>query len=363
MDEITHKWELLNNLSDRYALDAVLLQRVSSVAWATAGAAAYVNIASNLAECTLLVTRDERYLITNNIEAPRLEQEEQLRAQSWNFQVAPWYEKEALLGAMVQGRKLGADTPFPGALDLSSQMAQLRANLLPTEGERFRILSQLSAQAMEATARSIRPGQTEYEIAGLLAQEAESRGVQATVNLIATDERIFHFRHPLPTKKKLDRYAMLILCGRRFGLVCSLTRLVHFGKIPDEISKKAVALAQIDATMITATRPGQTLGDVFATAQSAYEKVGFADEWKLHHQGGPAGYEPRETIATPISKELISEGQVYAWNPSITGTKSEDSVLIKREGFEVLTHIPGWPSLKVEIDGQTIERPDILVIG
>jgi Xaa-Pro aminopeptidase len=186
--------------------------------------------------------------------------------------------------------------------------------------------------------------------------------VQATVNLVATDERIFHFRHPLPSSKKLERYAMLILCGRRFGLICSLTRLMHFGALPVEVRKKSRAVAQVDAAMITATQPGRSLGEVFNVAQSAYAQVGYAEEWKLHHQGGPAGYEPREMIATPGSRVKIIEGQVFAWNPSITGTKSEDSILVNEGSYEVLTSIPGWPMQEVEINGQTVERPTILVV-
>jgi Xaa-Pro aminopeptidase len=362
MDEISHKLQILRDLADRKGLDAILLQRVSSVAWATAGATAYVNIASSFAECALLITRDERFLITNNIEAPRLEQEQLLKEQGWDFQVVPWYEQGALLQNMVRGRKLGSDAFYPGAVDLSGELAQLRATLLPQEGQRFRILGQLTAQAMHAAARSVHPGQTEYEIAGLLAHEAEMRGVQATVNLVATDERIFHFRHPLPSSKKLARYAMLILCGRRFGLICSLTRLVHFGELPVEVRIKSRAVAQVDAAMLTATQPGRSLGEVFRVAQRTYAQVGYGEEWKLHHQGGPAGYEPREVIATPGSSVKIMEGQVFAWNPSITGTKSEDSILINQAGFEVLTSIPGWPMQEVEINGQTVERPAILVV-
>jgi Xaa-Pro aminopeptidase len=362
MDEISYKVDLLRNLVDRNGLEAVLLQRVSSVAWATAGATAYVNIASSMAECALLVTREERFLITNNIEAPRLEQEQLLKEQGWEFQVAPWYEQGAVLQNMVRSRKIGSDACYPGTLDLSGELAQLRANLLPQEGQRFRILGQLTAQAMHAAASSVHPGQTEYEIAGLLAHEAEMRGVQATVNLVATDERIFRFRHPLPSSKKLERYAMLILCGRRFGLICSLTRLMHFGALPGEVRKKSRAVAQVDAAMITATQPGRSLGEVFNVAQSAYAQVGYAEEWKLHHQGGPAGYEPREMIATPGSRVKIMGGQVFAWNPSITGTKSEDSILVNEGSYEVLTSIPGWPMQEVEINGQTVERPTILVV-
>jgi len=363
MNEISLKLNYLRDLASSHALDGILLQRVSSLAWATGGASAFVNIARSDAEASLLVTRDQQYLITNNIEATRLEKEERLTSQPWSFQISPWYEMEHSIQRLAQGLKLGADGEYPGGMNLSKEIARLRANLNVEEGQRFLALGQLCAQAMEATAQAVHPGQTEYEIAGLLAGETERRGMQCIVNLIAVDERIYNFRHPLPTDKKLNRYIMLILCGRRWGLVCSLTRLIHFGELPAELRHKADAVARVDATMIAATRPGRTLGQVFGRAQEAYAAAGYADEWKLHHQGGPAGYEPREFIATPGSNELITAGQVYAWNPSITGCKSEDSILINQDGFEVLTAIPGWPTLKVEVADQIIERPDILTVN
>jgi antitoxin VapB len=138
---------------------------------------------------------------------------------------------------------------------------------------------------------------------------------------------------------------------------------VYFGKLPDEIRHKAEAVARVDAALIASTRPGCTLGQIFTSAQDAYAAVGYADEWQLHHQGGPAGYEPREYLATPGSKRRVVAGQVYAWNPSITGYKSEDSVLIGEERFEVLSAIPGWPTVKVEVAGQIIERPNILIVS
>jgi antitoxin VapB len=183
------------------------------------------------------------------------------------------------------------------------------------------------------------------------------------VNLIATDERIFKFRHPLPTDKKLDRYCMMILCGRKWGLVCSLTRFVHSGALSDELREKSGAVARVDAEMIAATRPGATLQDIFQKSADAYRDCGFPDEWQLHHQGGPAGYEPREFVGTPTATDVVLSGQAYAWNPSITGSKSEDTILVGNDRNEVISAIPGWPVVKVEIGGQVIERPAILEVG
>jgi Xaa-Pro aminopeptidase len=360
--EFSQKQELIQALLAERKLDALLLQRVSSFAWATCGAASYVNTATTNGEAALLITSSQRYLITNNIEAPRLEQEEKLAAQGWEFLVVPWHEALDTVSELTRGLKLGADGPYPGAVDLSGNLARLRANLTPEEGERFRVLGRLCAEAMDSAVRAVRPGQTEHQIAGLLAHEAERRGVQAIVNLIATDERVFAFRHPLPTDKELECYAMLVLCGRRWGLVCSVTRLVHFGQLPDDLRHKAEAVARVDAMFIATTCPGRSLSQIFRRAAESYAEAGFPREWHLHHQGGPAGYEPREYVATPHSADVVSVGQAYAWNPSIAGTKSEDTILVGDESNEVLTAIENWPMLWVTVDGREIARPAILEI-
>jgi antitoxin VapB len=362
VNEISGKLSLLRSLAASHGVDALLLQRVSSVAWATSGAAAYVNTARSEGEAFLLITREKQFLFTNNIEAPRLEKEEGLITQGWEFSIAPWFETNRFFQELMGKMKVAADGIFPGVPDLSIDIAHLRANLTQVEGERFRTLGRLCAQAMASAIHFVHPGQTEFEIAGLLADETMRRGVQATVTLIATDERIFNFRHPLPTAKKLDRYAMLILCGRQNGLVCSITRSVHFGHLPEEIQKKALSVARIDAAMINATRPGRSLGEIFQTTIDEYARIGYPDEWRLHHQGGPTGYEPREYMARPGASEKVSLGQVYAWNPSITGTKSEDTILVTETGNEILTSISGWPVISVDIDGDTIERPAILIM-
>jgi antitoxin VapB len=362
MNEFERKQTAVQALLEAHGLEALLLRRVSSFAWATCGAASYVNTATSEGVASLLFTPSGRSLVADNIETPRLEKEEQLKEQGWEFHTHPWYEAPEAIQALTRGLRVGADVPFPGATDLSAPLARLRSELGPEEGERFRALGLLCAQAMDAAIRSVRPGMTEHQIAARLSAETESRGAQCTVNLVATDERIFNFRHPLPTGKTLDRYAMLVLCGRQKGLVCSITRLVSFGRLPDEVRRKAEAVAQVDAAFILATLPGRSLGQVFQEGIAAYARVGFPDEWQLHHQGGPAGYEPREVTAVPGSSELVRLGQAYAWNPSITGAKSEDTVLVGEAENEVISRIESWPEYQVEVVGKTISRPAILEV-
>jgi Xaa-Pro aminopeptidase len=358
VSEYSRKLEIIRAWMADHNLGGLYLQTVGSFAWATCGASSYINTASTNGLASLLITQDRQYLITTNIEAPRLELEQGLAAQGWESVISRWYESPAAVVDLCRGLKLASDGSFPGAVDLSAELACLRARLTPEEGNRFRDLGKCCAQAMKNTSDSVKPGQTEYEMASRLAFEAEKQGVQAIVNLIATDERIFAYRHPLPTSKKLDKYAMLILCGRKAGLICSLTRLVHFGPVPSELKHKAAACARVDTEFIKSTRPGRTLGEIFENAVTAYAAEGFSGEWQKHHQGGASGYEPREYLAVPASADRVSVGQAYAWNPSITGYKSEDTILVGDEYNEILTEIPGWPVMV--IDG--IARPDILVV-
>jgi antitoxin VapB len=88
--------------------------------------------------------------------------------------------------------------------------------------------------------------------------------------------------------------------------------------------------------------------------------TGYPGEWQRHHQGGPAGYEAREYIATPDSPEVVAAVQPFAWNPSVPSAKSEDTFLISEAGAELLTPTPGWPQVQVALNGATMERPDIL---
>lgn len=363
MDELREKEEMVKLLLEEKGLDALLLSRVSNFAWYTGGKSNYVNVAAEFGAASLLITAKDKYLVTDNIEAHRLEREEELIEQGSQFVVTPWHESQKSLTQLTKGLKLGVDGPYPGALDLTSEVARLRHRLTPAEIERFRRLGRWSGEAIQVAARRIRPGMSEHQIAALLAQEAISRGVLPIVSLVATDQRIFDFRHPLPTDKKLERYAMLVLCGRKWGLVASVTRLIHFGPLPDEMRRKEKAVAQVDGTFIAYTRPGARISNIFKKAVETYREVGYPDEWKLHHQGGLAGYEPREYIATPTSPHVVRPLQAFAWNPSITGTKSEDTIIVNEKGYEIITAMGDWPQIPVQVEGQLIERPAILELS
>jgi antitoxin VapB len=362
MDEIAQKIATLRRLLVQYNLDGILLQRNSSFSWITGGLPGWVNSASSTGEASLFITSDRQILFTNRIETARFKKELGVENLGWEVIDFPWQDQGRGMIDLTQDLLIGSDSPFPGSLDLSAEIAWQRSLLCTAEQERFRALAKICVSAMDIVMRSIRPGQTEEAVAERLSAECLSRRVQPIVNLVGSDERLSAFRHPLPTPKKIERYAMVVLCGRLSGLVCSITRLVHFGKLPDDLRKKQDSIAHIDSSLIQNTTPGKNISHVLQAGLAQYTAEGYPDEWNNHHQGGPVGYEPREVVATLSSTQMVSVGQVFAWNPSLPGMKSEDSIMVNNVGHEILTDIPGWPVLTVETPMGTITRPAVLEV-
>ncbi|HUX20690.1 MAG TPA: M24 family metallopeptidase, partial [Spirochaetia bacterium] len=151
-------------------------------------------------------------------------------------------------------------------------------------------------------------------------------------------------------------------CAQRWGLVSSVTRLVHFGPLPDELSRRYDALLEVEHSIVRATVPGNALSEIFEIGRRAYRAAGFEGEEQKHFQGGTCGYFGREQELAPSVSYRIREGEVFAHNPSIAGVKLEDTLLTSDNGaFEILTEVPGWPVRELSIEGVSLRRPEILI--
>ena len=358
-EEVAEKIARVRSLLARLKLKGVLLRRSTNVAWLTGGRHTHVTLTNEQSVASALVTADHLYLLTNRIEAARMAEEEQLTAAGFEFVVGDWYERNTP-AAHVAGGPVGVDGPYGDGKNIADEITPLRYQLTGDEVTRYRWLGRATAAVLQHVAKTLASGQTEDQIAGRLTGALVGEGLFPTCILVATDERIFRYRHPLPTGKRLDRYAMLVVGARRWGLHVSCTRLVYFGVLPADLRRQAEWTARIDATYITNTVPGARISDVFKRAQEAYAAAGHPDEWQLHHQGGACGYEGRDYKGTPTCQEIVANNQAFAWNPSISGTKSEDTVLVTEQGQEILTLADDWPTWTFVLNNRTCCRPVVL---
>jgi antitoxin VapB len=195
---------------------------------------------------------------------------------------------------------------------------------------------------------------TEFAAAARMAEAIIETGSDPVVLLVAGAARLPVHRHALPTQAALGSRAMLVACARRHGLIANLTRFVAFAPLGPRDADRYERLLRVDVAYNRATRPGVRVGDACRAGVEAFAEHGFdPNEWHLHHQGGPTGYEGRDYLANVASSAAIEESQAFAWNPSVPSLKSEDTILA---GGEVLTVDPAWPA--VEVDRMT--RPLVL---
>lgn len=323
--EVVERLDDLQAVLDRRGAAAALLGYRRNFAWLTAGGESHIVLASESGVASLLVTRDGAVAITQNIEAARIADEE-LAGLGIETVAVPWWEPDAMA---AEARRRAGQAPL-GDEDLEAELLPLRSVLSPFDRSRMAQLGAAARTALEGALATALPGVSEDELAADLLGRLP--GVRAPVVLVAADDRIGRYRHPLPGRTRARRRVMLVLVAERWGLHVALTRIREFEAPSPELAARVAAVADVEAAVHEATRPGATLGDVFAAAQAAYARVGFDGAWRDHHQGGTIAYQGREQIAIPDDPTVMRAGMAFAWNPSIAGAKAEDTFILDEAG-------------------------------
>ncbi len=350
----------LRNWLERSPYDGVVLGRRDSFTWLTEGNENAVVTNTEEGIGYLIVTGSELKLVADSSDAPRMAEEQ--NGLGAEVLTVPWYETTGrFLSQYCAGRNYGADVRIPGTSLVLGELIDLRLVLTDREIERYREIGQVCASVVERTAGEAVPGQTELEIARLLKSRCVQRGVSPDCVLVGSDERILRYRHPVPTDKRIEKSLMVVLGGEKHGLNISMTRMVYFDPVPPEIRERMRKTQYIFACMQTMTREGVGLRDYFERVCHLYREAGWEDEWKKHHQGGPTGYACREFIVTPDCAKTIRNREAFAWNPTIEGTKCEETTLLRDGRLETLTRTGNWPRSEIQTPDGVYSAADILM--
>lgn len=330
------KQEQVQQMLERLDLGAIVLGRFENFAWYTGGADNRVDHSSPFGVAQVVITRDRSYLLANSIEAKRMTMEQTPELEVVSY---PWYEDPTpTLRELSAGQPTGSDGAVADSRDVSAEVALLRRVLDAAAMAQYREVGRLTVAAVDEAAAGLTPGMTEYEAAAMLEATCRRRGLYSPIVMAAGDDRIMRYRHPVVHDTTFHRRVMLVVCGERYGLYADLTRFVHFEEPDAELRRRFEACDTILRRMREdATRPGTTLAEAFEACRHYYAEAGFPDEWKLHHQGGMTGYATREVIATPHTHDAIEIGQAFAWNPSITGAKAEETFVLTSGGPRIMT--------------------------
>jgi antitoxin VapB len=369
LTELEIKTERLVQMLSAENLGGVLINSQHNFAWLTGGGNNGVDLSNPNGVSSLLIRNDgKRFLLANKIEMPRMLAEE---VSEKDFEPIEFeWQADKINGSYVPetAQKL-CDNPIasdlfynPNFCVIEGLIAKCRYQLTTQEIERFRKLGADAGKVLGEIYNKIEVGQSEIEIANIVKFELGKFGINSVVTLVAADERIKKYRHPIPTKNIWQRVLMIVVCAKRDGLIASLSRIFSVGNVDEDLRKRTDAVAKVHAQMMHATRPNANGREIFEIAKNAYSEAGFANEETKHHQGGASGYKTRDWVAHSESGEQVLLHQAFAWNPSITGTKSEETFIVTENEIEVITTSPNFPTISNFIDEIEYKTPDILVL-
>src|SRR4051812_22265952 len=262
MNEVDRKLVTMRAHMERAGLAALRLRGTDWFAWATCGGSNVVLLTSDTGIAEVLITRDGAYVLTDEIEAERLRVEElpphfEVLACRWTDRPAAW---NAAARERCGAGKVASDRP-DGAMEgtLPQALVDARWSLVPEEIDRYRALGRAAAEAMTEVLLAAKCEWTGRQLAGAGAEALWSRGIEPALTLVGGQRRLPMYRHVTASDEKLGTRAMLVFCARRHGLFANLTRFVYFR--PPDAKERALdsAVAEVEADVLDALRPGVTL--------------------------------------------------------------------------------------------------------
>ena len=216
----------------------MLITCQSNFSWMTCGAENRVRDASEIGAFSLLVTHENVFVLTNNIEAPRI-REEVLPDSSFEIIESDWFAFDPLsqVKKLCPEGTVLSDTHQPGLDNAAEDISPLRYALDEAEQKTYQDLGKAASSVFAAAAGTVKPGMRETEIAGILCKHIRAAGTFPVVVLVGTDQRIHNYRHPIPTEKPLNKHLMMVHCIRLRGLILSSARRMYFGPLPDHLRR------------------------------------------------------------------------------------------------------------------------------
>jgi Xaa-Pro aminopeptidase len=339
--------------------EGLLTLETENFAWLTSGGTARSTLdASELP--ALFYTSDQRWLLASNADTQRLFDEE-LDELGYQLKEWPWHwGREQLLADLCQGRRLLCDRPLGETRLVSEQFHKLRRLLTPYEQACARALGQIVAHALEATCRTITPGETEREVAGQVTHRLLHRGAIPLQVGVAADDRSKVYRRFGFTSAPIRKHAVVCVTARKYGLHATASRSICFGPPEPSFRQEHDIACKVGATYIASTWPDAVPREVLGAGRRVYQITGAEHEWLQCPQGFVTGRCAVESSITPQTEELFQHGLMVTWRASAGAGVSCDTFLVTDKGPRLLTPTEVWPLKRIRIQGADFVRPDLL---
>lgn len=362
MREQDIKLKRIRDYISKNGFTGMILSRQDNFNWISSGGNNRVVVPKEEGFSTIVITKDDVYMVSQVMDGTRIMDEEM---QNLDAEYIPlwWYEESVNERAV----KLAGKNPVSDILiaDIEYRLKDIYDLHFPlTEEEivRLRKLGAISDYILNKVANEIRPGMVDYEVEAMLLYEYAKRNIQCDVLLIGTDDRIYKYRHPSPSGRKLGNYVFLHPAVRSGGLHCNITRSIYFGDVlPEDIGKAYTAVSHIETYCMSMCKTGNHWADIFEGQKQLLKELGFEDEWKGHYPGGRTGYFVCQADLSKSIENKIINNEAYDWFITVTGAKVEELGINHNGVFTLCSQTGIWPSRKISIGDFNLDIPQIMM--
>jgi hypothetical protein len=358
--DIDAKQAVLTRLFKEMECEAVILFMPAHVAWFTGGMTARGLIADG-ERPGIYTNGRQRWLVCGNADSHRIFDED---LDGLGFMLKEWQwavGRASLLGELVGTKRVASDRPFPGLPLINDKLRPELRPLHPSDRANYLALGGVVAHALEATARALRPGETEAEVAGQLANRLARHGAEPVSLSVVADDRGVVVRRAGFTAAPVRAAAQLQATAMRDGLSVTASRTVFFGDPTADQRAMFDAAVRTAAVYRAKSLPGQVVSAAVETAVQVLKDGPFEHEWRLSQPGFGTGWFAADELRKAGVEERFVTGMPLTWQARIGAAAVVDTVLVGDIGAVPVTPGESWPVRRVVLNGTPFDIPDVLL--
>lgn len=255
-----------------------------------------------------------------------------------NEKIFPLYSYKKLR-KILKGKKL---------VDISALLEKIRETKTGEEIRKIRKACSISQKVLDSAPRIFRNGMSELELRNELEYRAKKLGGEDfSYKTIVASGKNSSFPHHRTGNKKIGNNSILLIdFGAKYKGYCSdLTRTFFVGKAKEKHKRIYSTVYRTQQESIKSLREGMDSKKLFLKAESKLKKE--LGEKMIHGLGHGVGIEVHD-FPGKIGREkkfTLKEGMILAIEPGyykkgFGGIRIEDTVLVKKNGFELLSRAP-----------------------
>lgn len=203
-----------------------------------------------------------------------------------------------------------------------------------------------NSAAFDAAIKKVRIGMTETDLAAEIDYQQRRRGASGTAfdTIVAFGEKTaLPHAHPGAAKLANDAIILIDAGARQDGYTSDMTRMLFAGtNVSSRLKQLYKAVLESHLAAIGAIREGVPAHKVDQTARTVLKTHGL-DQYFVHSTGHGLGLEIHEAPSlrkkdnTRLAAGMVITVEPGAYVEGVGGIRIEDTVLVTKTGFEILT--------------------------